>query len=45
LYGNIGGAILRTDIAVDGTVVEVAGAAATIMPWGLYDSEKSRPRA
>ncbi len=45
LYGNIGGAILRSDVAVDGTQVEVAGAVATIRPWGLYDPEKARPRA
>jgi len=45
LYGNIGGAILRSDIAVDGAQVEVAGAVATVMPWGLYDPEKLRPRA
>jgi aminomethyltransferase len=45
LFGNIGGAILRTDIADDGTVVEVLGQPATVMPWGLYDPEKKRPRS
>jgi aminomethyltransferase len=44
LYGNIGGAILRSDVAVDGLVVEVEGSPATVMPWGLYDPEKTRPR-
>jgi aminomethyltransferase len=45
LYGNIGGAILRTDVAVDGTTVTVLGAPATIRPWGLYDPDKTRPRS
>jgi aminomethyltransferase len=45
LYGNIGGAILRADVAVDGTVVHVKGEPATVMAWGLYDPEKTRPRA
>ncbi len=45
LYGNIGGAILRSDIAVDGARVTVEGAPATVMPWGLYDPQKKRPRS
>ena len=45
LFGNIGGAVLRADVAVDGTVLEVMGSPATVMPWGLYDPDKARPRA
>lgn len=45
LYGNMGGAIMRKEFAIDGLVVEVAGSAATVSPWGPYDPGKKRPRS
>lgn len=43
-FGNIGGAILNKEVAVDGETVEVDGQRATVHPWGIYDPEKKRPR-
>jgi aminomethyltransferase len=45
LFGNIGGAILEREHAAEGLVVEVEGCPATVLPWGLYDPDKTRPRA
>ena len=44
-YGNIGGAILNKEVAVDGETVFVRGVGATVHPWGIYDPEKKRPRS
>jgi hypothetical protein len=47
--GNIGLAILRSDVAVDGGAVEVAlgdgTVAATIDVLAVYDPQKRRPRS
>jgi aminomethyltransferase len=49
LYGPIGLAILRTDVAVDGAAVEVAltdgTVDATVDVLAIHDREKRRPRA
>jgi aminomethyltransferase len=42
--GTIGLAVLRADLAVDGTELEVAGSTATVAPLCLYDPERRRPR-
>jgi len=44
-YGNIGGAILEKEFAVDGETVEVGGSSAVVHSWSIYDPEKKRPRA
>jgi glycine cleavage system aminomethyltransferase T len=45
----IGLTVLRSDLATDGTAVEVAAeggtAAATVAPMPIYDTAKERPRA
>ena len=47
--GNIGLAILRSDVAADDTTVEVAlgsgTVGATVAPLALYDPQKRRPRS
>lgn len=49
LFGTIGIAILRTDVASDGTAVEVAlddgTVGATVDVLSLYDPKKERPRS
>ena len=48
LYGLIGLAILRTDVAVDGAIVQVALTGgtldATVDVLAIHDPEKRRPR-
>jgi glycine cleavage system aminomethyltransferase T len=44
-FGNIGGAVLDREVAVDGETVVVAGGNAVVHPWGIYDPEKKRPRS
>ena len=48
-FGNIGIAILRTDVAVDGSLVEVAvgdgTVAATVDQIAIHDPTKRRPRS
>jgi aminomethyltransferase len=49
LFGKIGVAILRADVAVDGGSVDVAldggTVRATVAPAPIYDTQKRRPRA
>ncbi|MCJ7832439.1 MAG: aminomethyltransferase family protein [Actinobacteria bacterium] len=44
-FGNIAGACLAKEVAVDGETVEVNGVRASVHPWGIYDPEKKRPRS
>lgn len=44
-FGNIAGACLAREVAVDGESVEVGGVRATVHPWGIYDPERQRPRS
>ncbi len=43
-FGMIGGAVLDRGTVSDGDTVEVGGVPATVLPWGIYDPEKKRPR-